>query len=77
MRNGIINKNVCSIPLEVLNSVPVVTNLSNDIATSIDPPSKKEIMKQHLILLLHTKKCNERDRKCIHEGAVPIRVSSG
>ena len=77
MRNGTINTSICSMPLEVLNNVHVVVNISNGIAASIDPPSKKEIMKQHLILLLHTKKCNERDRKCIHEGAVPIRVSSG
>ena len=76
LRNGIINTNVCSIPLEVLNNIPIVTNILNDIAASIDPPSKKEVMKQQLVFLLHAKKCNEKRRIRIHEGSVPTPVSS-
>ena len=79
MSGGQFSVNIRTLPVQQL---PNDRNLSTDQATNSSNPTspnnpkidKEKIMKQHLMLLLHAKKCMERneEREIRNEGKIMV-----
>ena len=76
MGNARVNRNDSNRPQQVSNSASRVNNASTSTTAPTDPASREKFMKQHLIFLLHSSKCDARDKERINQGNAVIPVSS-